>query len=89
MQVPDAVPDDGLMDVTLIKKASKFAVIRYAGKLYDGSLVDLPFVNTYRGKVIRMSSIGRIYLEADGESLGHTPFVFEIVPGGLKVIVGI
>ena len=88
MQVPFAIPDDGLLDATLIIKTSKFAVIRYARKLYDGTLVDLPIVRTYRGKTIRIRSTGRIYLEADGESLGHTPFVYEIIPQGLKVIVG-
>jgi len=89
MQVPYAVPDDGLLDVTLIKKAPKWLVIRYANKLYDGTLVDLPFVSTFKGQTLRIRSIGKIYLEADGESLGHSPFVYEILPRSLKVVVGI
>ena len=88
MQVPFAIPDDGFLDVTLIIKTSKFAVIRYTKKLYDGTHVDLPIVRTYRGKTIRIRSAEKIYLEADGESLGHSPFVYEILPLGLKVIVG-
>jgi YegS/Rv2252/BmrU family lipid kinase len=88
MQVPFAIPDDGFLDVTLIVKTSKLAVLRYAGKLYDGTLVDLPIVKTFRGQTIRIRSTGRLYLEADGESLGHSPFVYEILPQGLKVIVG-
>lgn len=86
MQVPFAVPDDGLMDVTLIVKAPKWMVIRHAGKLYNGTLVNLPIVRTFQGKVIRIRSTGRIYLETDGESLGHTPFTFEILPRALKVV---
>ena len=89
MQVPAAIPDDGLFDVTLIKKAPKWMVIRHASKLYDGTLVKLPFISTYRGKSIRIRSIGKIYLEADGESLGHSPFVYEIFQQSLKVVVGI
>jgi YegS/Rv2252/BmrU family lipid kinase len=88
MQVPFAVPDDGLMDVTLIKKAPKYVVIQHARKLYDGSLVNLPIVKTFRGKLIRIRSTDRIYLETDGESLGHTPFTFEIIPLGIRTIVG-
>jgi diacylglycerol kinase (ATP) len=88
MQVPGAIPDDGLFDVTLIKKAPKWMVVRYAGKLYDGTLVDLPIVSTFRGESIRIRSVGKIYLEADGESLGHSPFVFEILPRSLKVVTG-
>lgn len=88
MQVPFAVPDDGFLDVTLIKKTSKLMVIRHTTKLYDGTLVHLPFVSTYRGKVISMKSSKKIYLEVDGESLGHTPFTFEILPRCLKVVHG-
>jgi YegS/Rv2252/BmrU family lipid kinase len=89
LQVPAAIPDDGLFDVTLIKKTQKWMVIRYANKLYDGTMVNLPFISTFRGKLIRIRSIGKIYLEADGESLGHSPFVYEILPQSLKVVVGI
>ena len=88
MQVPAAIPDDGLFDVTLIKKAPKWMVIRHASKLYDGTLVKLPIVETYRGKSIRIRSVGKIYLEADGESLGHSPFVYEILKQSLKVVTG-
>ena len=89
MQVPDAIPDDGLFDVMLIKKASKWVVIRHTSKLYKGTHVKLPIVNTYRGKSVRIRSIGKIYLEADGESLGHSPFFYEILPRSLMVVVGI
>jgi len=88
MQVPSAVPDDGLLDLTLIKKTSKWMVVRYARKLYDGSLADLPFVAACRGENIRIRSAGKIYLEADGESLGHTPFTFEIFPRTVKIVTG-
>ena len=89
MQVPGAIPDDGLFDITLIKKAPKWMVIRYANKLYDGTLVNLPIVSTFRGKTIRIRSIGKIYLEADGESLGHSPLVFEMLQQSLKIVTGI
>jgi len=89
MQVPFAIPDDGLLDVTLIKKAPKWMVIRYANKLYDGTLVDLDFVNTYKGKSVRIRATGKLYLEADGESLGNSPFVYEILPRSLKIVTGL
>jgi diacylglycerol kinase (ATP) len=88
MQVPFAVPDDGFLDVTLIRKTSKFMVIRHTTKLYDGTLVNLPFVSTCRGTAINMQSSKKIYLEVDGESLGHTPFSFGIIPRALKVVRG-
>jgi len=88
MQLPYAVADDGLLDVTLIKKAPKWMVIRHTGKLYDGTLVNLPFIATFQGKSIRIRSTQKIYLETDGESLGHTPFTYEILPRAVRVVVG-
>jgi YegS/Rv2252/BmrU family lipid kinase len=88
MQVPFAIPDDGLLDVTLIKKTSKWIVVRYARKLFDGSLVNLPMVATFKGENIRIRSIGRVFLETDGESLGHTPFTFEILPRCIRIVTG-
>ncbi|MCX6304356.1 MAG: diacylglycerol kinase family lipid kinase [Bacteroidetes bacterium] len=88
MQVPFAVPDDGLLDVTLIKKTSKWMVVRYAKKLFDGSLVDLPMVATFKGENIRIRSTGKVFLETDGESLGHTPFTFEILPRCIRIVTG-
>ncbi len=88
MQVPYAIPDDGLLDVTLIKKTSKWMVVRYARKLFDGSLVDLPMVATFKGENIRIRSTGKVFLETDGESLGHTPFTFEILPKSIRIVTG-
>jgi len=88
MQVPNAIPDDGLLDMTLIVKAPKWMVIRHTSKLYNGTLIKLDMVKTFRGKTIRIRSTGKIYLEADGESLGHTPFTYEIIPKALRVVTG-
>ncbi|MBE0646673.1 MAG: diacylglycerol kinase family lipid kinase [Bacteroidales bacterium] len=87
-QLPFAIADDGLLDVTIIKKAPKWMVIRYTPKLYDGTLVDLPIVETFQGKSIRIRSTSKIYLETDGESMGHTPLTFEIIPSALRVVTG-
>ena len=35
-----------------------------------------------------MTSDSVIYLEADGESLGHTPVEFSIIPSAVNVIYG-
>lgn len=88
MQLPYAIPDDGLLDITIIQKAPKWMVIRHTSKLYDGTLVKLPFIRTFQGKTVRIRSTQKVYLETDGESLGHTPFTYEIVPKGLRVVTG-
>lgn len=89
MQLPNAVPDDGLFDVTLVIKTSKLRVIRNIKNLYDGSFINMKEVETFRGKnfIIESTPANKLFLETDGESLGHSPLYFEIVPRSVKLIV--
>jgi YegS/Rv2252/BmrU family lipid kinase len=86
MQLPNAAPDDGLLDATLIRKIGKLAVITQIKNLYDGSFIRHPKAKTFRGKEILVESNPPISLEADGESLGYSPFRFTVIPTALRVI---
>jgi len=74
--------------MTHIKKLGKFSVLKEIKNLYDGSFIKHPKVDTYTGKSFQITSKPLVYLEADGESLGHSPFAFEIIPKSLRVVVG-
>lgn len=89
MQLPNAIPDDGLFDVTLIKKTTKMRVVRNIKNLYDGSFIKMPEVETFTGKKFTIISTpsNKLYLETDGESLGHSPLDFEVIPRAAKMIV--
>ena len=89
MQLPFAVPDDGLFDVTLIKKTTKMRVVKNIKNLYDGSFINMPEVETFTGKKFTIISTpsNKLYLETDGESLGHSPLDFEVIPRAAKMIV--
>lgn len=88
-QVPNAIPNDGLLDVTVIKATSKLNLFKHIGKLYDGTFIKLRFVETYRGKTCQIISKpeGTIFMEADGESLGHSPLNFSVIPQALSIII--
>lgn len=88
MQLPDAIPDNGQFDITLIKKASKFKVITNIKNLYDGSFIKMPEVETFTGKKIEIIAKPKhsVYIEADGESLGNSPIEFTIIPKSVCLI---
>ncbi len=86
-QAPNALPDDGLFDVTLIKDMSKWSVITSLRKLYNGTIGQHKRVLTMVGKMIRIHSEPPVLLETDGESLGSSPFEFQIVPKSIRVII--
>lgn len=87
MQVPNALANDGLYDITLIKKISKLGVIKNIHRLYNGSILNHPKISSYRGSVIEIKSEPPIKLETDGESLGESPFRFTILPEAINVVV--
>jgi len=86
MQTPQALPDDGLFDITVIKKMSKADVVRSLGLLYNGMILSHPKVEGYKGKDILIDSEPLMHLEVDGESLGHSPIKFEIIPRSINVV---
>lgn len=86
---PNAIPDDGLFDLTIINKLSKASVLLSLKRLYNGTIDKHPKVESYTGKSIRVESKDTIHLETDGESLGHTPIEFSIIPKSIKILTGL
>ena len=87
-QTPNALPDDGLLDVTVIKGMGKLEIIMNLNKLYNGTILDHPKIEGYRCKNLKISSEAILYAEADGEYLGHTPAEFNIIPSGINIVYG-
>ena len=86
MQVPHAIADDGLYSITLIKRMGKLNVIANIRMLYNGKITSHSKVEAYTGKVINVDSPSLLHLETDGETLGHSPMAFQIIPRSVKVI---
>ena len=87
-QTPDALPDDGLLDITVIKDMSRWEIIKSLKLLYDGTILSHPKVDGYRSNNLLVESESPLYAQADGESLGHTPVSFSIIPAATKIVYG-
>lgn len=87
LQVPDAVADDGLFDLTIIRKISRFGVLRRFKSLYNGKIYNIKKVSFDRGRKIKIESSPEIRVEVDGEALGFSPFEFEIIDRAIRVVV--
>ena len=88
IQMPYAEVTDGLMDLTLICKASKIWMLRHFKHLFDGKIYQYPKVKHAQGKTIRIETFPSGPIEIDGEALGYAPFSFEVLPRSLQVVVG-
>jgi YegS/Rv2252/BmrU family lipid kinase len=87
IQVPHAIADDGLYSITLIKKIGKLNVLANIKRLYNGSIAKHSRVETFTGKTIQIDG-PRLKIETDGETLGHGPMSFQIIPRSVRVISG-
>lgn len=86
----DAVPNDGQLDITAIRKVSLLKFAANTKNLYDGTFVDkLKEVSTFRGSRIRVVSIPshKLLLETEGETLTNSPFDFEILPQAIQMVI--
>ena len=88
IQVPHAVADDGLYSITLIKKIGRLNVLVNIKKLYNGKITKHSKVETYMAKSVQINGSTLIKLETDGETLGHGPVSFEIIPRSIRIISG-
>ncbi len=88
-QTPNAQIDDGLMDLTIIKKMSKLRIARNFKLLYSGNIYNIPSVIHKQAKKIEIQTWPETRIEIDGEAVGTSPFVFELVPQCIKVVVGL
>lgn len=79
---PAADPADGVLDLTLVGDTGRLQLLAWFRKVFDGSHLDHPMVETYRGRRISITSPAT-ELWADGEPLGATPVTVEAVPGAL------
>ncbi len=84
---PEAVVDDGILDMYIITKCSKWDLLKTLPKGYTGKHTSSPFVRHERGRRFRIESDAPLELNADGEPLTNTPAEIGLAAGKLKVVV--
>jgi YegS/Rv2252/BmrU family lipid kinase len=85
---PGADPSDGLLDIVVIRKLSVFELMIHAPKLFDGSVRDVPALETYRSRAFRIvrAQKGPLHLDGDPVELGHV-LDYAVLPRALRVRV--
>ncbi|MFE9580318.1 diacylglycerol kinase [Nocardia sp. NPDC006044] len=83
---PDAVLDDGLLDLTVVGALSRAEMLRLLPALSAGKRQNHPGVRQYRAAEITLTAPGAP-ATADGEPAGALPITIRAVPGALTVLV--
>lgn len=82
---PSAVPDDGRLDVLILKKQTAGDVLGFLAALATGTIAKFPGVHLAQGRKISVRSIREVAVELDGEPAGMTPL--DILPLDFRIRV--
>ena len=85
--VPDARPDDGLLDVLLIHGVKRHRLTVLLTKYAKGRFRELPqYVNHYRTTKMVVEADEEFVVNLDGESMWTNRAEFRLIPGGLRFL---
>jgi diacylglycerol kinase (ATP) len=82
---PDALLDDGLVDVMVLHELSTLEFLKVFPKVFKGAHLGHPAVEVLRGREVTLEAEG-IVAYADGERFAPLPLTVEVVPGALTVL---
>ena len=86
-QLPLAVADDGLFDITLYRPMHWWQILFRLRRLFNGDIYSIGHVKHHRGSHIRIESTPDIMVEVDGELLGGTPLECKMHHRCVRVVV--
>ncbi len=85
LMAPSAEIDDGLLDITLVKKISRIRLLQGLSKIFTGEHIHLDEIDTFKAKHIKIESDTPKVLTPDGELVGITPVEIECLKHGIEV----
>ena len=84
---PDADAFDGKFDICIIKAMPKITFIKSFPKVYEGTHLDIPYVEVFKTNQISISCDYKLDVYGDGEYMGKLPANFKIAPSMLNLFM--
>jgi diacylglycerol kinase family enzyme len=85
---PDALLDDGLLDVLALESVSKLRFLtRILPKVFSGAHTREPSVRCFRAREVSISADRPFTMYADGDPIGELPLRVRVLPGAVRVLV--
>jgi len=85
--VPDAIPDDGVLDCLLVEPVSRLKVAQIVGRYSKGRFSEFPEVFTHiRGNGMDIERDSEFVVNVDGEAVYVKKISFKLVPKGINFV---
>jgi len=85
---PDTSAHDGLFDLTVISSRSLWDLIAVLFRMLTWRYRSTPRLHHFQARKVVIATDPPMPVQIDGEDMGSTPLVAEIIPGGVHLIVG-
>jgi diacylglycerol kinase (ATP) len=84
---PHARPDDGLLDICVVRKMNKLKLLCWVPMIFFGGHLGLEQVEYFQAQSVRIEAARELELYADGDYACRTPLEISLLPRALRVIV--
>jgi YegS/Rv2252/BmrU family lipid kinase len=84
---PDALLDDGLLDVVAIERVGKLRFLANLPRVFKGTHVHLDHVKAFRAAAVEISADRPFTMYADGEEIGELPLRLRTAPAAVQLLV--
>jgi YegS/Rv2252/BmrU family lipid kinase len=84
---PLAQINDGLIDLLIVRKASRYKMLYLFTKIFKGRHIGDPAVVYHQASQFSVEPIENHTLNIDGEMIGCTPVHVKMIPGAIQVLV--
>jgi len=85
---PDALLDDGLLEVVALEHVSRVRFLtKILPRVFKGTHVELPSVHVFRAKEVKVSADRPFTMYADGDPIGELPVRVRAIQGAVNVLV--
>lgn len=82
---PRADMGDGLIDVIVLRRTSRWQLLRVLTRVFSGSHVELPCIECRQVREFSIDTPDADLLDLDGELAGRSPVTVQMLPGALRV----
>jgi diacylglycerol kinase family enzyme len=87
MAAPEALIDDGLLDVGVSGDVSKMRFLRGIAKIFEGEHEEVLAVQKWRTAEVRIEADRPFTVYADGDPIAELPATVHLLPRALRVLV--
>jgi YegS/Rv2252/BmrU family lipid kinase len=84
---PDALLDDGLLEIVVIERVGRLRFLANLPKVFNGTHVQEPSVQVFRAREVSVSADRSFTMYADGDPIGELPVRVRAVRGAVSVLV--